>query len=268
MLQNQGLSQSAALQKRRKEYRCDVIDPLTGQSCNIPFNRAWNLKRHKLDLHRDRDVFVNYVTTGMQLPGIQALSLPSSLAPMQMPAVTQPSAPPAPPSPLSPPSPSFPPSPQPPRVPAPAFSLSLPEKRTFRSNLRISDHLAQLAGPVASQNSYFATGLEDQFSQSDAIDNRRSSPTGQNSESDNPTSETSEHCLDSVRTLSVGSECPCRKRKRERSGRVVDADLRADIPAYLVKRSKKTLGQQRGLDWLSVEGKAHFESTIETLLAQ
>ena len=51
-------------------------------------------------------------------------------------------------------------------------------------------------------------------------------------------------------------------------GRTIDAELKAAVPAYLVKQSKKTPKQQRGLDWLTVAGKAHFDGTLETLLAQ
>ncbi len=313
MLQNQGLGldQGAASQRSRKEYRCDEIDPLTGQYCNAPFTRLWNLKRHKLELHGDKDpVFINYITSpaienpamgnsviGNQLPRIQALDLPPSTIPMQGPVAAQSSSwRPAPskfsPSPYaswtSPSSPpSLPPIP-PPRVPAPAFSLSLPEKRIFRSYPRTSNipdtpvqvihqsrNLAQSTDPVITQHSHLASGLEDQFLQSDAIENPTSSPTGwtgqleQDSESDNAT-EASEHTLASVlRTSDEGSGCSCKKWKRSTAtGRVIDADLRADVPVYLVKRSKKILGQQRGLGWLSVEGKAHFESTLERLLAQ
>lgn len=351
MLRSQGLGQSAASQRRRKEYRCDEINTLTGQCCNKTFPRTWNLKRHKLDLHGDKEtVFINYVptpATGIQLPRIQALNLPASVAPMQGPAATQPtltpwrlapstiraspcpsspssfSSSPSPPPPrasvapmqtpaatqptlaswrlapstfspspcpssTSSPSPS-PPSPSP-RLPAPevmsASSLSLTENRTFESNPRIPDtpvqaihqsrRLARSAVPVTSGNSNLASRFEEQFSQSDAIENRTPSPTGwtgqleEGSESDGAISETSEHCLGSrLRTSNEGSGCSCRKRKRSTTtGRVIDAEMKADIPAYLVKRSKKTPGQQRGLDWLSAEGKDHFDSTLETLLAQ
>ena len=93
------------------------------------------------------------------------------------------------------------------------------------------------------------------------------------SESDEIASDTFEADLEeytsSHETLSEGSGCTCRKRKRERvTGRTIGADRKADVPTYRVKRSKKTPGQQRGLDRLSVSGKAHFDDTLEVLLAQ
>ena len=62
-----------------------------------------------------------------------------------------------------------------------------------------------------------------------------------------------------------------RSRKRKRSptrGRVVDACVKLAVPTYLVKMSKKTLGQQRALSWLHDSGKARFDVVHETLLAQ
>lgn len=58
-----------------------------------------------------------------------------------------------------------------------------------------------------------------------------------------------------------------RKRSTER-GRTVDARLTTAVPTYLVKRSEKTPEQQRGLEWLSASGKAHFDDNHEMLLAQ
>ena len=49
---------------------------------------------------------------------------------------------------------------------------------------------------------------------------------------------------------------------------MLDAEKKDATPTYQVKRSKKTPGQQRGLDWLTAAGKAHFEKTYEMLLAQ
>ena len=60
-------------------------------------------------------------------------------------------------------------------------------------------------------------------------------------------------------------------RKRGRSGdrgRTIDVTRRTDVSSYLVKRSKKTPGQQRGLDWLSAAGKAHLDDRHQRYLAQ
>ena len=68
---------------------------------------------------------------------------------------------------------------------------------------------------------------------------------------------------------SEGSSGVSRKRKRSTErGRTVDARLKTAVPTYLVKRSKKTPEQQRGLEWLSASGKAHFDDNHEMLLAQ
>lgn len=68
---------------------------------------------------------------------------------------------------------------------------------------------------------------------------------------------------------SEDSRSTSRKRKRSADrGRVTDARLREDVLTYLIKRSKKTPEQQRGLDWLSAAGKAYFDDYHEMLLAQ
>ena len=78
-----------------------------------------------------------------------------------------------------------------------------------------------------------------------------------------------EESTSSHETLSEDLGCTCKKHKRPRdTSRTIGADRKADIPMYRVKRSKKTPGQQRGLDWLSAFGKAHFDDTLEVLLAQ
>ena len=72
--------------------------------------------------------------------------------------------------------------------------------------------------------------------------------------------------------LSASCEDPSgggRKRKRStENSRTVDARFKSAVPTYLVKQSKKTLGQQRGLEWLSASGKAHFDDNHEMLLGQ
>ena len=121
---------------------------------------------------------------------------------------------------------------------------------------------------------------EDQTSQTNAVEHGTlSSHTDwtdgfePDSESDETASDSSEPDLEEHasghETLSEDPGCTCRKRKRPRvTGRTIDADRKADVPTYRVKRSKKTPGQQRGLDWLSAAGKAHFDNTLEVLLAQ
>ena len=78
-----------------------------------------------------------------------------------------------------------------------------------------------------------------------------------------------EEYMSRLQTSSEDSSGASRKRKRSIDrGRTIDARLKAAVLTYPVKRSKKTPGQQRGIDWLTTSGKAHFESTLETLLAQ
>ena len=52
------------------------------------------------------------------------------------------------------------------------------------------------------------------------------------------------------------------------TGRILDAERKDATPKYPVKRSKKTPGQRRELDWLTAAWKTHFERTYEMLLAQ
>ena len=44
---------------------------------------------------------------------------------------------------------------------------------------------------------------------------------------------------------------------------MLDAERKDATPISIVKRSKKTPRQQRGLDWLTAAGKAHFEKTYD-----
>ena len=95
---------------------------------------------------------------------------------------------------------------------------------------------------------------EDPFIQTDEIEdlNRTSSLidwTGQleeDFENDDIISETFERYLEPELPTSnkdLGYLCSERKRKRSIiTGRVIDASLKPDVPAYLVKRSKKTPG--------------------------
>lgn len=54
-------------QRRRREYRCHEIDPITGQPCYTVCSRPWNLKRHQRDQHQDRElVFMYYNPTAPQ----------------------------------------------------------------------------------------------------------------------------------------------------------------------------------------------------------
>ena len=75
--------------------------------------------------------------------------------------------------------------------------------------------------------------------------------------------------MSQLQISSEDSRSTSRKRKRSTDReRVIDARLRENVPTYLVKRSKKTPGQQRGLDWLLAAGKAHFDDYHKMLLAQ
>ena len=123
--------------------------------------------------------------------------------------------------------------------------------------------------PQSTEHVYSAGEPEDQSSQSDPGEDEISSfQSEQDLDSDKATSDTEE----SRSELRTSNEDPDRaSRKRRRSGdrgRIIDADRKIAVPTYLVKRSKKTRGQQRGLDWLTTAGKAHCDATMETLLAQ
>lgn len=52
------------------------------------------------------------------------------------------------------------------------------------------------------------------------------------------------------------------------NGRAHDAGTRVLAPAYDIKHSKKFGIQQRGLDWLTVRAKTHFEQSYRQLLSQ
>ncbi len=142
-----------------------------------------------------------------------------------------------------------------------------------------SNHFT-LEGSRPAEESHSAEEADDGTSQTNAVERgANSSPTDwtdgfePDSESDEIASDTfeadPEEYASSHETLSEDSGCTCRKRKRSRvTGRTIGADRKADVPTYRVKRSKKTPGQQRGLDWLSASGKAHFDDTLEVLLAQ
>ena len=102
---------------------------------------------------------------------------------------------------------------------------------------------------------------------------RPASPSEQGFETDETGSDIFVTCREErTSRLSASSEDSSvvggkRKRSLDR-GRTVDARLKTAVPTYLVQRSKKTPGQQRGLDWLSAFGKAHFDDNHGMLLAQ
>lgn len=335
MLRSQEFHQGIATQGQpRKEHRCDEIDPSTGQRCNRPFRRAWNLKRHQRDLHQNRSiVFINYPpiaaqshmtdspTTGIQLPRIPALDLPFSIVSTQEPEAAH-----------SPPQTTRVPWSQVQTRPSPAssststiipMSLALATStpslevsaasatghsslKTFDSGPRMpttpvqeisspstlssvdrarsiqipttsatSSSPSQSVHHVALEHIYSAGEPEDQTSQSDPVeDGTPSSQTDgtsqseQDLESDEAPSDT-EECGSELGTPNEDPGYTNRKRKRSPvRGRVIDAGRKTAVPIYLVKRSKKTSGQQRGLDWLTAAGKARFDDTMERLLAQ
>ena len=147
-------------------------------------------------------------------------------------------------------------------------------------NLPQPANRSTLADSHSAEEPHSAEEAEDQASQTNATEHGTlSSHTDwtdgfeSDSESDETASDTFEPDIEEHasghETLSEGPGCTCRKRKRPRvTGRTIDADRKADVPTYRVKRSKKTPGQQRGLDWLSAAGKDHFDNTLEVLLAQ
>ena len=343
MLRSQGHNQGGVTSyRRRKEHRCDEVNPSTGLLCNIPFTRAWNLKRHKLDQHRDRGiVFINYQPTaaqptiatppasGIELPEgprrsaptmpapapllypttTQVTPVPTSLVSMGCPQIrsvpkTPVSATPTPPHQVSTApatissSLSFPQmrniefswSSESPKqdnsalsTPSPANrglirSPTTPESISNSPDIVPSNDPAQLANLEAFEHLH-SEESEDMNSQSDAAGSRTPSDTDrtcrfeQEIESDEASRYSLELSLEGdtsgLGTPTDSSNRTCRKRKRsDATGRTIAARVRAEVPTYLVKRSKKIPGQQRGLGWLSASGKEHFDSTHASLLAQ
>ena len=143
-----------------------------------------------------------------------------------------------------------------------------------------SRYLTQSANRVApyQPQAHFAEDSEDQTSQSDAIEYRTPSQTTSTSQfesdfnndeaSDISGSDREEEML-GLQTSGEDLRRTGRKRKRSTErGRIIDARLKANVPMYPVKRSKKTHGQQRAIDWLTAAGKAYFDSTHAMFLAQ
>ena len=284
--------------QRRDEHRCVEIVPATGRPCNLLFARAWNLKRHQRHQHQDRGiVFKNYDPTATQR---KTTNPPATETPMPRtpgskteiehrlaPVIPAPSCP-APAIPLS--APSTPPTITMPKTPVPYASSvqtqtpAISESTSTPSEMDSSRFEAQPANDVTPNRSQSVADVEDPenpTSESDAsmywtpLQSGSGSPVEQGFQTDETGSDRLEpnaYREERMSRLSASCEDPSgggRKRKRSTDkGRTVDARLKPAVPTYLVKRSKKTLGQQRGLEWLSASGKAHFDDTHEMLLAQ
>lgn len=337
---------------RKDELRCPEIDPATRRVCNMPFTRAWNLKRDQRDQHGDQNtVFINYNPTATrghmatppailrspaltqtlliapqqetvarhslvqttQAPWCQAPTMPLQ-APSPAPMMTLVSPVPAATTPISAQTMSVsrtrtPANLTPPQIPAASATITsppiapqmgVPGSTPWRLDTPIQDASSSstLASPhrsgsmrtptvseststppefVSSRGSVQSTDRvahthsvresEDQTSQDDAIEYGtipqfdQTSQFEQDFESDKAASDnqTSNDDASGIR----------RKRKRSTDrGRIIDARLKTAVPTHSDKRSKKTPGQQRGLDWLTVSGKAHSDDTLVTFLAQ
>ena len=270
--------------QRRGEYRCDEIDPLTGQRCNTVCTRAWNLERHKRDQHKDREfVFMHYNPTApateAQWTRAPALSPSVPIASMQ--ASTAPSA-----NRFLFPVPQIGFSGLHPRMPGtPVQHISspstLPPLNTISSSPERgpSNSTAQPTDRVVPNTSPSIEEFEDPSSQSDAVEywtpfqtDVSTSQSEREFEIDEAASDIAdpyrEEYMSRLQTSSEGSIASKKRKGLIDRGRTIDARLKTAVPTYLVKRSKKTPGQQRGIGWLTNAGKAHFEGTLETLLAQ
>lgn len=166
------------------------------------------------------------------------------------------------------------------QIPTPAMA----ESTSTPSEMNSARYLTQPANYVTPDRSRTVGCIEDSedpTSESDAssywtpLQSESASPVEPDFEEDETRSIGLE--LDSYReehmsrllASSEDSSGVSRKRKRlTERGRTVDARLKAAVPTYLVKRSKKTPEQQRGLAWLSASGKAHFNDNHGMLLAQ
>ena len=275
---------------RRGEYRCDWIDPLTGQRCNKVCTRAWNLERHRRDQHKDREfVFMHYNPTA---PATKAQWT-------RDPAPSPPGS--TPPRPLSETAAAATPAPRTSDSSANRFSFQVPQTGLSGFPPRMPGTTVQHtsgpstpsplntipSSPERVHSSSSVEGLDDQSSESDAVEywtpcHSASSTSQSERESEIDEVEIDEDASDIadpyrgeyVSPLLTSSEGPMASQERQCSidpierGRTIDARLKTAVPTYLVKRSKKTPGQQRGLDWLTNAGKAHFDGTLETLLAQ
>ena len=285
--------------QQRGENRCVEIVPATGRPCNLLFTRAWNLKRHQRDQHQDRGiVFRDYDPTAAQRnptnPPAPETPMPrtpvskTEIGHRLVPVIPAPSCP----APAVPPhAPSTPPTITMPKQPVPYASSeqtptpAISESTSTPSEMGSPRFLAQPVNDGTPNRSRRVADGEDPESPTSTGDasiywtplqSASGSPVEQGFDTDETRSDGFE--LDAYREERIsrpsGScENPSgvgRKRKRQtENARTGDARfLKSAVPTYLVKRSKKTPGQQRGLEWLSASGKAHFDDYHEMLLGQ
>lgn len=158
-------------------------------------------------------------------------------------------------------------------------SPAVPKPTSSPPGNRLARYIAQPDDHIAPDHSESDGESEYQTRESDAVEEGtplQTDSTGQfeqDFESEDTASDTynpyREEETSQVQETSERSIDTSRKRKRSNDrGRVFEAMRKPDVPTYQVKRSKKTPGQQRGLEWLSASGKAHFDETYEMFLAQ
>ena len=245
--------------QRRDGHRCIEIVPTTGRPCNLLFARAWNLKRHQRDQHQDRGTrdmaFIHHDSTAAQgnTTNPPATETPMPRTPVSKTEIEHHLVPVTP--------TSLPTAASATNDFSPANDVTLNRSRS------VAD-VEDPENPTSEGASIYWTPLQ----------SASGSPVEQGFETDETRSDRLE--LDAYREermsrLAASCEGPSgvgRKRKRSTDkGRTVDARLKTAVPTYLVKQSKKTKktsGQQRGLEWLSASGKAHFDDNHEMLLAQ
>ena len=242
-------------------YRCQQVNGATGELCNATFPRAWNLKRHEISIHQSvkRHTFITWTPAGSRRETPELASGQGRATDTLSPFAKSPS-------------------------PSGESSLSVP----FSGPAPASTNHEQLAnvgfGHAGSQttgNSQRVTASSAEtmltLAPSASVDDWLLNPdpackigpqstciTDDDSNGESSPTARSSSPAELSGTSTVGTK---RKRSSITVARHIESCLKDQMPKYMVKQSKKSPNQQRGLNWMTNEGKVKFDKMLKHLTA-